>query len=133
MLTLDTLDDLCREIKISATKGGANTDRALWTMWELGHAKNYRVTLMYRKKSMSCDFFLDPDCSDSLVTADNVMRHLLQQAEYGAMEFEVFASRTGCNMLDHKAFLRWRRARGLAYKLRLMLRDDFDKFFSAKR
>lgn len=133
MITLDTLDDLCREIKITKTKGAANTDRTLWTTWELCHAKNFRVTLLYRKKSMSCDFFLDPDCSDSLVTADNVMRHLLNQAEMASMEFEVYAARAGCSALDNKCYLRWRKARGLAYKLRIMLRDDFEKFFRAKR
>jgi hypothetical protein len=124
-------DRLCKDVKISCTKGLVTSKKEHWTTWQLCHADQYKVTLLYQGRTASFDFFVERGRKPEPQTAE-VLHLLLRETEAADMGFDGYCMAMGASPLDRKAHVAWKHAKITGRKLRALLGADFDLFFRAR-
>jgi hypothetical protein len=124
-------DRLCKDVKISCTKGLVTSKKERWTTWQLCHADQYKVTLLYQGRTASFDFFVERGRVSGPQTAE-VLHLLLRETEAADRAFDGYCKAMGASPLDRKAHVAWKHAKITGRKLRVLLGADFDLFFCAR-
>ena len=131
MNTRKSLKTLARHVKIESVYGQARKPYDQLSDWQR-EAHNYRVTLRYRRRRMSVDFFMG-QANTSEPTAEGVLDCLLSDCQAGDQTFDEFCSELGYDSDSRKAHDTWQACAETAPKLRRLLGTDFDTFLYSDR
>lgn len=97
--------------------------------WE-GAAHNWRVTLKYKGRQLTTDFFGGSAVTNP--TAADVINSLCLDASFGEMDFGEFCSELGYDCWADDARKTWEACVGMTSKVHRLLGDDFETFASAE-
>ena len=123
--TTHTLEDLAASVEIECTRDV----RKRWDRlddWQR-NANGYRVTLRFRGRRMSLDFWQGTGIKDE-PTSRRVLECLLSDAQLGALNFEEFCSELGFDPDSRKALASWKECGRIDLRLRRLLGGSFDEF-----
>lgn len=128
-----TLKSLTSKVSISSEYGKARkaNDWDSLDDWQK-RAHNYRVTLKYKGRQMSLDFFMGELNTDE-PDAEGVLDCLLSDASGIDQDFESWASDLGYDTDSRKAEAIYKECQKQTEKLKRLLGDDFETFLYAER
>lgn len=124
------LSDLARRVRCESVYGAVAAGR-IDDDWKK-RAHNYRVTLTYRRRRLTVDWF-QGELNTRDPEAAGVLDCLLSDASSGDLDFAAFCSELGYNEDSRKAERTWRACQQIGRDLRRLLGDDFDRFMEADR
>jgi hypothetical protein len=124
--------NLCtaRGLTITAKRGAKLpvTERSQWMLT----ATDWRVTLRYQRRVLSCDFFM----GRALVNppeAPSVLESLFGDADLGRDTFEGFCAKLGESPDSRKAYKTWKKCAAMAGKIARFFGDDLALFEESAR
>ena len=129
MTTTAKLSDLAQTVAISS-EYGAKLDYDKQDDWQR-KANGYRVTLRYKGRQMSLDFWMGTGLSGE-PEADLVLSSLLLDSSAVDQSFEDWCGEFGYDTDSRKAEATYNACRKSGEKLQRLLGDDFEAFRSAE-
>ncbi len=125
-----TLKDLASKVRCTS-EYGASLPYDKRDDWQK-KSHDCRVTLRYRGRQYSVDFFMGQACTDE-PDAAGVLDCLLSDAQLGTETFEEFCANLGYDTDSRKAERMYKACEKTETKLRQFLGDDYETFLSAER
>lgn len=129
MVTTTLLSALAKTVRCSSDYG-AKLDYDKQDEWQR-KANGYRVTLRYRGRQMSLDYWMG-SAHTSAPDSASVISSLLLDSSALDQSFEDFCSEFGYDTDSRKAEATYRACKSSGEKLRKLLGDDFETFRSAE-
>jgi hypothetical protein len=123
------LSDLAGSVKIS-NKYGASLAWDKQDEWQQ-NANSWSVTLRYRGRQFTADFFQGPAIT-SEPTVAGVLSCLLRDAQAGDNTFEDFCGEMGYDEDSRKAERIWKSCQKIAENLQRLLGDEYESFLYAE-
>lgn len=89
---------------------------------------NWKVTLRFKGRRISTDFYGGSAVTE--VSAADVLRSLLLDADIGEETFEDYCANFGGDVDSRSSYANWKACRAMAPKLRRFLGEDYGRFAS---
>lgn len=126
-----TLKTLCQGMSITNQYGAIRQSYDTLDDWQK-HAHPYRVTLRYKRRSLTTDFFMGP-ANSSEPDVLSVLECLLSDAQAGAQSFEEFCRELGYDSDSRQAEKTHRACKRMHDKMQRFLGDEYETFLAADR
>lgn len=131
MTTAYRLKDLAAKVRIESTYGAIKKPWDELDEWQR-NAHPYRVTLRYKGRQMSLDFFMGQAHTDE-PDAEGVLDCLLSDCSALDQSFEDWCGDFGYDTDSRKAEATYKACADLGKKVKRLLGDDFETFLYADR